>query len=203
MNAWEKDYRSRGHLWAGGVKDLPQMPEGSAVLELGCGNGKTLSAMLRRPWSITALDISIEAIRLSRRDLSEKVALLVADARLLPFRDESFDAVFAFHVAGHLLISEREKLAIEASRVLKEKGLLFFRGFGMGDLRAGAGVEVEPGTFMRGQGIVTHYFSESEVAGLFGLMKPISVGTSEWKIRIKGEDFTRSEVEAVFQRAAI
>ena len=199
--AWEKEYRSRHNLWAGGVKGLPELPAGAQVLELGCGNGKTLSAMLGRPWRITALDISTEAVRLSRLALERKIELLVADVGRLPFRNASFDAVFAFHVAGHLLISERERMAQEASRVLKEDGLLFFRGFEKGDLRAGSGVRLEPGTFMRGQGIMTHYFTEPEVEELFGLLEPLSICTSKWKMRIRGEDKIRSEVAAVFRKS--
>ena len=57
LKAWDKDYASRGRLWGGAVMDLPHLPEGSAVLELGCGDGKTLSGM-PGGWKIVALDIS-------------------------------------------------------------------------------------------------------------------------------------------------
>lgn len=198
--AWEREYCCRGNLWGGGVKGLPELSAGSEVLELGCGNGKTLAAMLSRPCRITALDISAKAVRLSRLALEDKCALLVADACSLPFKNESFDAVFAFHVVGHMLISERKRLAMEASRVLKEDGQLFFRGFEKGDMRACAGVGPEPDTFVRGQGIATHYFSEQEVAALFSLLMPLSLRTSRWRMRINGEYRIRSEVKGVFKK---
>lgn len=175
---------------------MPHLPEGSAVLELGCGDGKTLAGMPGF-WRITALDISPQALRLARRVLPD-AKLIVADARLLPFREESFNAVFAFHVTGHLLLPGREALAREVARVLCAGGKLFFREFGWEDMRMGQGEEVEASTFRRGEGILTHYFTESETEGLFSDLGPVSVATHRWKLRVKGVDLARAEVEAVF-----
>ena len=200
QKAWEKEYKSRGRLWGGGLPFLPDLPPGSRVLELGCGNGKTLSAALRYPWSIAALDISNEAIRLGRIAAQERADFLVADACLLPFRDQAFDAVFAFHVVGHVPHAEREMMAAEATRVLKFGGKLFFRDFGAEDMRAGVGEEVEPGTFMRGQGVTTHYFTEYEAEDLFSQMKAVNLFTHKWKMRVRSKDLLRAEVEAVFQK---
>jgi SAM-dependent methyltransferase len=200
QNAWEKEYKSRGHLWGGGLPSLPDLPMDSRVLELGCGNGKTLSAALHYPWSIAALDISDEAIRLSRTAAPVRADFLVADACLLPFRDLAFDAVFAFHVVGHVLHAERETMAAEATRVLRFGGKLFFRDFGVEDMRAGMGEEVEPGTFRRGQGVTTHYFTEYEAEDLFSQMKAVNLFTHKWKMRVRGKDLLRAEVEAVFQK---
>ena len=198
--AWEKDYISRGRLWGGAHPSLPDLPTGSRVLELGCGNGKTLSAMLCHPWTIAALDISGEAVRLGRIATQKKAEFLVADACLLPFCDMAFDAVFAIHVIGHVLHANRETMASEVTRVLKHGGKLFFRDFGVEDMRANIGEEVEPGTFRRGQGVITHYFTEDEAEDLFILMKPISVLTHKWKMRVQGKDLPRAEIEAVFQK---
>ncbi|MDD1751036.1 MAG: methyltransferase domain-containing protein [Methanothrix sp.] len=199
LKAWDKDYASRGRLWGGGVRDLPILPEDSVVLELGCGDGKTLSAM-PGDWKIVALDVSLEALQLARRVRGD-VNLILADASCLPLQGESFDAILAFHVTGHLLATERSALAREAARLLVPGGRLFFRDFSWQDMRAGQGEEVEPGTFRRGGGILTHYFSESEVKELFCDLQPISIGTHHWKLRIKGEDLMRAEVEAVFLKS--
>lgn len=178
------------------MRGLPVLPAPSAVLELGCGNGKTLGCM-PEIWQITALDMSPEALRLCRRN-GPKAELILADARALPFQDESFDAVFAFHVTGHLPGPGRRALAREAARVLVSGGRLLFREFGLGDMRAGQGEEVEPCTFRRGSGIITHYFAKAEVEELFLGMKLVSIGTHRWKLRIKGDDLMRCEVDAVF-----
>jgi SAM-dependent methyltransferase len=198
--AWERDYKSRGLLWGGGLPSLPDLPSGSKVLELGCGNGKTISAMLQYPWTITALDVSVGAVMLGRIAAPERADFIVADACLLPFRDLAFDAVFAFHVVGHVLHAERETMAAEVTRVLRHEGKLFFRDFGAEDMRAGMGEEIEPSTFRRGQGVTTHYFTEDEAADLFSLMKPVAILTHKWKMRVRGKDLLRAEVEAVFQK---
>jgi ubiquinone/menaquinone biosynthesis C-methylase UbiE len=199
LKAWDKDYASRGRLWGGAVMDLPLLPEGSAVLELGCGNGKTLSAM-PRDWKIVALDVSLQALQLARK-IGRDVNHIQADASRLPLQGESFESVFAFHVTGHLLTAERRALASEAARVLLPGGRLFFRDFAAEDMRAGQGEEVETGTFRRGNGILTHYFAEDEVKELFCLLQPISIATHCWKMRVKGEDHLRAEVEAVFLKS--
>jgi ubiquinone/menaquinone biosynthesis C-methylase UbiE len=197
LNIWDKDYICRGRLWAGITKDLPDLPEGSIVLELGCGSGKTLSSMSGRSWKIVALDISAEALRLSRQAASE-LSLLLADACILPFRDNVFDAAFAFHITGHLLLEERRAVASEAARVLCNGGVLFFREFCTDDMRAGRGEEVEPLTFRRGGGTVTHYFTKSEVPELFYGLETLSVQSHRWMMRIKGESLQRSEIRAAF-----
>lgn len=196
IKAWDKDYASRGRLWGGGVKNLPLLPVGSSVLELGCGDGKTLSAMSSN-WKIVALDVSPQALQLARRARAD-VDLILADAGSLPLREKRFDAIFAFHVAGHLLAADRSALAREAARALLPGGRLFFRDFCELDMRAGQGEEMEPGTFRRGSGILTHYFSESEVEKLFCDLQPISIAMHRWKMRVKGETLVRAEVEAVF-----
>ncbi len=178
---------------------MPHLPEGASVLELGCGDGKTLAAM-HSGWKITALDVSPEALRLSRRMLPG-TNLVLADARLLPFREGSFNAVFAFHVTGHLRQKGRRALAREVARVLVREGRLFFREFGTEDMRSGQGDEVEASTFQRGSGVLTHYFTEIEVEELFCDLLPVSVDLHCWKQRIVGEDKTRAEVEAVFLKS--
>jgi len=199
QKAWDKDYTSRGRLWGGGVKDLPVLPEGSCVLELGCGDGKTLSA-LHGGGNIVALDVSREALHLARRARAD-AHFILADASRLPLREKSFDTVFAFHVAGHLLAADRQALAAEAARMLVPGGQLFFRDFCDQDMRAGRGEEVEPGTFRRGSGILTHYFTEDEVKELFCSLRPACIGTHCWKMRVKGESHLRAEVQAVFLKS--
>mgnify|MGYP002412893885 CR=1 FL=1 len=148
----------------------------------------------------TAAD-GIEAVALARRRPGTAEAdLAVADARHLPFRDEAFDAVFLVHVAGHLPEQGRRAIASGAARVLRPGGTLFFRGFSVEDMRAGKGTETEPWTFRRGEGIITHYFTEAETAELFAPLVPVSVRTHRWRMRVRGEDLPRAEVEGVFRR---
>jgi hypothetical protein len=49
--------------------------------------------------------------------------------------------------------------------------------------------------------ILTHYFSENEVGELFCGLRPLSIGTHCWKMRVKGINLVRAEVEAVFLKS--
>ncbi len=201
--AWDSDYRRRGDLWGGAPPPLPDLPAGSTVLELGCGNGKTLAALVRQPWSVTAVDVSPHAIDRARARPGSAVArFVVADAAHLPFCGEVFDAVFLIHVVGHLLETGRRAVASGVLRVLRPGGMVFFRAFSVEDMRAGKGVEVEPQTFRRGSGIITHYFTEAEGMELFAPLEAVSAGTCRREMRVRGRDLPRAEIEAVFRRAA-
>ncbi|MDK2990630.1 MAG: hypothetical protein PWR16_2159 [Methanoculleus sp.] len=199
-SAWDEDYRRRGNLWGGAPAPLPDLPADAAVLEIGCGNGKTLGALVRRFPCVTAVDISPRAVALARRHPTTAAAsLAVADARRLPFRDAAFDAIILVHILGHLPLPDRKAVASEVFRVLRPEGTAFFRGFSVEDMRAGKGTETEPQTFRRGEGIVTHYFTEAETAELFAPLVPVSVRTHRWRMRVRGRDLPRAEVEGVFR----
>ena len=199
---WDKEYLRRGRLWGGVPDDLPGIPGGSVVLDLGCGDGKTLSAMLTRQWEIHAVDASSQAICLSRQvpGMRRSVSFVKADAKYLPFSDNAFDAVFAHHVIGHEPLSGRIRMAIEAARVLRRGGTLFFRDFERGDMRAGSGKEIEPYTYLRGNGIITHYFSTEELELFFQDLVAISVTIKSREIRVRGRLLVRSDLVGIFRK---
>jgi ubiquinone/menaquinone biosynthesis C-methylase UbiE len=194
------NYSVRGPLWGGAVHSLPALPPQTRVLEPGCGNGKTLAAMSLRGWSVTGIDISPRAVHLARRAFAseQNENLAVADVRQMPFCDGAFDAVFAFHVLGHLSGPDRDNALAELSRVTRPGGQVFFRDFSTRDFRFGRGEEIEPGTFLRGNGIRTHYFTGQEVVDLFAGFVPGSVSTCTWPMRVKGTEYVRSEITAIF-----
>ena len=198
--AWEEEYLCKGAVWGGAVHHLPMLPPGSRVLELGCGNGKTLSAMIQRSWDVTAIDFSVSAAAMSRMKTGtlQKAGICVADARSLPFAPNTFDAVIAIHIFSHLLKNDRIYAAAEAVRVLKTGGILYFSGFSTGDFRSGKGSAVEQGTVMRGSGICTHYFTETETKDLFCDIWLEAITTERWSMRVRGQDFPRAEVQATF-----
>jgi len=201
-DAWEKDYSTRGPVWSGAAPDLPFLPVSSRVLELGCGNGKTLAGMLNKGWEVTATDFSCNAISLCRQVLpaDSSCELLLSEAGTLPFRPGSFDAVFAYHILGHLTSDDRNFAPPEIERILSPNGRLFFCEFSKEDFRFGKGTETQPGTFVRGNGIRTHYFTEEEVRNLFPQSSMESLDTRTWTMRIRGRDYTRSEIFAVFKK---
>lgn len=201
-DCWDADYRKKGSLYGGTPRRLPPLPAGARVLELGCGNGKSLSGMVHRGWTVTAIDFSIPAALLARAPARQGsgAGIVVADARALPFREGSFDAVASCHLLGHALHKDRLQIAREISRVLSPEGQVWFCDFSTRDFRYGSGREQEPGTFIRGNGILTHYFTEAETMDLFPGFVTESLRHDEWVLRVRGKRYPRSEISALFRR---
>ncbi|MDD4136960.1 MAG: class I SAM-dependent methyltransferase [Methanoregula sp.] len=201
-DCWDAAYRLKGCLYGGAPHPLPRLPAGARVLELGCGNGKSLLAMMHYGWLVTAMDFSPRAAFLARATTLQgtEADIAVADGKSIPFRDRSFDAVVACHILGHSEMIDRRRIAGEICRVIRPGGQLWFRDFSTQDFRAGTGRETEPGTRIRGTGILTHYFTDTEVTGLFSGLVPLSVQSDEWTLRVRGEDYHRSEIVVIFNK---
>jgi len=204
QNPWDDDYQRRGRLWGGSVPSLPRLPRSSRILELGCGDGKTILPLVKNGYSVTALDISPNAAVLCRDSCAspDQVRILVADARKNPFCNGSFDVINASHVTGHLSLEGRRQLAGEVTRLLAPGGTLYFRDFSVEDFRFGRGEQTEEGTFMRKNGIITHYFSGDEVRALFLRLTVNTVVQHRWEMRVRGTVFPRAEIVAEFSRPA-
>ncbi|OGS56866.1 MAG: hypothetical protein A3K60_01560 [Euryarchaeota archaeon RBG_19FT_COMBO_56_21] len=145
------------------------------VLDAGCGDGKT-TEMLAMKADVVGCDFSREALVTlhSQRDRDSRVNLVECNIITLPFESEKFDAIACIHTLSHLPAAGRERAATELSRVLKRGGYLMLEGFGKSDLRFGEGNEVEDSSFLRGNGIMTHYFQEGEIPSLFGNLRLVS-----------------------------
>jgi ubiquinone/menaquinone biosynthesis C-methylase UbiE len=202
LKAWDAEYRKQGRLWTGKQTDVPEMPAGTMVLELGCGDGKTLSALARKGIDIYGIDISPAALTIARKALvrdGREAELVQGDVTALPFDNDAFDAVVAFHILDHVYEEDREAAAEEVLRTLIPGGKVYFRGFSRGDLRAKKGELVEDATVMRGNGILYHYFEPHEVKALFAGFVAIDVKARKWKMGGK-EALTRTFILGEFEK---
>ena len=70
--------------------------DGLTVLEIGCGNGYTLSHLstLFPEYKFTGLDFSEDLLEIARSRNLKNVPFQQGDARNLQFEDESFDVIF-------------------------------------------------------------------------------------------------------------
>jgi ubiquinone/menaquinone biosynthesis C-methylase UbiE len=93
------------------------------ILELGCGAAQWTIALGRAGSRAIGVDLSARQLYHARL-ASKGVPLVQGDAETLPFRNESFDAVFCDH--GATTFSRPQHAIAEASRVLKSKGRLAF-----------------------------------------------------------------------------
>lgn len=194
-DAWNAEYRERGRLYGGAPFPLPELPEGSAMLDLGCGNGKHHAAMEARGWKVVGIDHAEEAIRLCQ----DRSLLFIADACRLPFKDRSFHAIIGIHILGHLTGQMRSLLINEAFRILKSGGIFQCTVFSRRDMRCGKGEEIHPFTYRR-RGIITHYFTEEELPGLKGPFQEATATLDSHTVRFSGVGYTREHIIFTFRK---
>jgi SAM-dependent methyltransferase len=100
---------------------------GRELLDVGCGRGPLLEAMIERGATrahLHGVDLLEDAVAAARRRLPG-VDLQVADARALPYPSASMDAVVLSTVLSSILDpSNRARVATEAARVLRPGGCI-------------------------------------------------------------------------------
>jgi len=176
--AWQRLYSKHGMQY-GGSGDISALSavldRNMTVLDVGCGDGKT-TEILSGLCEVVGCDFSKEALvsLRSHRDPDRAVNLVECELNSLPFESEKFDAISCVHALSHLLEPDRRIAVRSLSRVLKPRGHIFIEVFGLGDFRCGEGRQVEPQSYLRGNGIVTHYFSLGELPALFKNLEKVS-----------------------------
>jgi D-aspartate ligase len=101
------------------------LPDGAAVLEIGCGAGLTSVALAECGLNVTAIDSAPAMIQLTDqlardRDLGGRIRTLVADTHDLPFPDGSFSLVLALGVLPWL--HAPDQALEEMARVVRPGG---------------------------------------------------------------------------------
>ena len=102
-------------------------------LELGCGTGRLLVPLARGEARILGVDYSARMLDRARRRVrrlprARRPGLVRGDMRCLPFRDRSFDRVFAPYGVLQSLMSDADldTALLESSRLLKRGGSFGF-----------------------------------------------------------------------------
>ncbi|KAK6743924.1 hypothetical protein RB195_010925 [Necator americanus] len=106
----KKDHRpSSPRVWPKVRKFLESQVEGSAVIDVGCGEAKYVSSAAL----VLGVDTCADALIGRSRNGSEGLDLLLADAAALPFRDNAADAVLNVSVLHHMSTPQRRRAALE------------------------------------------------------------------------------------------
>ncbi|KAG8034092.1 hypothetical protein G9C98_008573 [Cotesia typhae] len=114
----EKTAQSRH--WPKVYKFLEELEPGALVCDIGCGNGKYLT--INNNIFQVGADKCKKFTEIARQKNNE---ILICDNLVLPFRDESFDAVLSIAVVHHFATTERRVNALrELARVLRIGGKL-------------------------------------------------------------------------------
>lgn len=98
------------------------------ILDLGCGLGRHAIYFSQAGFSVTAVDLSADAVNFLKEKIHEECLscnCFVADMINLPFEANSFDRVFSYHVISHQDTKGVSKIMSEITRVLKPGGKVF------------------------------------------------------------------------------
>ena len=108
---------------------VAQLPEGAALLDLGCGAGEPVARhCVGLGYRVTGVDSSFGQIERARRNVP-KAHFIHADMTSVQFPAEVFDAVSAFYSITHVPRIEHAALVQRIATWLRPNGL-FIAGFG-------------------------------------------------------------------------
>jgi SAM-dependent methyltransferase len=136
------------------------------ILELGCGTGNDAARLAAAGYSVTAIDLSGEAVDQARARYGSMARFVVADmTQRLSFPSGSFDAVMS-NVAMHMFPDGVTRAVFaEVERVVRPGGLFLFHVNALEDrpLRARSlpACELEPDYVVEESGQTMHFFSEA------------------------------------------
>jgi demethylmenaquinone methyltransferase/2-methoxy-6-polyprenyl-1,4-benzoquinol methylase len=157
-------------------KILEAVDSRNFILELACGTGILSSMLAGAGKSVVGIDLTFEYLRVSR-----PLAVAQGTAEVLPYRNESFDAVVSSYLAKYVNI---QNVVDECWRVLRPGGVTVLHDF------------TYPGGVMRG--LWNAHFALLRVAGRFA---------TSWKVVfeqlddiIKNSDWVNQSSNALSSR---
>jgi SAM-dependent methyltransferase len=119
---WRTAENSAGYL-------LPHLTSGATLLDVGCGPGTITADLAGMVASVTALEVTADALELARAEIGRRgvtnVEFAVGDAHALDFPDDTFDVVHAHQVLQHL--GDPVAALREMRRVTKPGGIVAVR----------------------------------------------------------------------------
>lgn len=165
---WHNTRGKRGVLWPGATQFLKQLPKGSIVADIGCGDGKYFPAIWEAGSYVIGTDISEPLLQTSigacswaetnvgpqnrqvstiNLGLNARPAVVVADCMHIPLKTNSFDAAICIAVMHHLSTAPRRRRCLqELSRIVKVGGRINVQAWALeqdsGSRRKFAGTDV-------------------------------------------------------------
>jgi ubiquinone/menaquinone biosynthesis C-methylase UbiE len=130
---------TRAHPWQEMKDFMPFIKEGAAVLDIGCGSGRTFDLLEEKKVQFTGTDISEGMLEHCKKKYEDNVLNPVfekADAADLPYDDNAFDVVTGIAVLHHLPSYELRKKALEEmKRVVKPGGYILLTNWNLWQLK--------------------------------------------------------------------
>jgi len=179
---WDAIYHSKGHIWVKPNRAIIKLNqvmdsrEKGPLLDLGSGNGRHLIHFSKKGVSVTGIDISKMAIRLSeawaKREGIDDVIHLNCDMQAIPFPKNYFKAIISTNAIHHNDQESIKNTIKEIHRVLDKNGLVMVTVASTNNYKFGQGEKIEKNTFIPSigtdAGLIHHFFDRKELNDLFG-----------------------------------
>ncbi len=105
-------------------KFLSLLPEKPKILDAGCGPGRDSQFFYKAGAEVVGVDLSRGVLEIARKN-NPQIKYVQADLRKLPFKNQSFDGVWAHASLLHLpSLTDVKKALTEFHRVLEEGGII-------------------------------------------------------------------------------
>jgi ubiquinone/menaquinone biosynthesis C-methylase UbiE len=101
---------------------MEKLPEGSDLLELGCGPGDPTTKTLAERFNVTANDISESCLSLAKKN-APSAQFILSDMTSLKFDANSFDAVVAYYAFHHVPRDRYATLLNDIGKWLRPGGI--------------------------------------------------------------------------------
>ncbi len=150
------------------------VPRNGTILDLGCGEGRNSLYLSQVGYNIVGIDLSFKAARVMKNNFFEeelKGLVIAGDARLMPFKNESVDAILAHHLFDHLDAEGFAVALAEAFRVLKTDGVMLMTVDSFGEFTGDSNTVLRDDgsiVFVKGgyKGMLLRPYREDELAML-------------------------------------
>ena len=106
------------------------IPKDANILEVGCGDGRSMNDILPITKNLTVIDHDKIAVRQAKKRFVEypSVRIILAEATSLPFYNSSFDFVICMGTFTNLA-NKKFKALSEMKRVVNKDGTIIVSGF--------------------------------------------------------------------------
>lgn len=113
-------------------KSIAEFPENSIkILDVACGTGRMVPEVfsINKKISYTGLDTSKSMTKFLKEKAAflkkeKDISLVYADATKMPFKDNTFDITYTYHLLWHLPKQDQQKIIKEMIRVTKKNGII-------------------------------------------------------------------------------
>lgn len=156
----------------------PLLRRGGRTLDLGCGSGVSIGALLAQDQQVTACDFSQNAIQSVKARFPGIAAACFDMTTPFPFESAQFSAVVADLSLHYFPWADTQRIFSEIFRVLTPGGCLLARVHAVGQVNPEGLVQLEENYYISG-GTPRRYFTRGELEALLSGFTPHTLRETE------------------------